>query len=211
MDLLEIGIMAPMILLALALHESAHAWTARHFGDSTAEDLGRISLNPVVHLDLWGTLTFIFTGGSIGWGKPVPYNPLNLRDRRRAELAIAAAGPLSNLVLGGILRLVILALPRTGALSGGFLSVLDRMMAYGIVLNASLCLFNLLPVFPLDGFRVWCHALPSRLGEALEGTAPYGFMILLGMVLLENFGIPTLSLVMRPGWFLLSRYVYFLG
>ena len=112
LDLLHIGILTPMILMALSVHECAHAWTARFFGDPTAEDQGRITLNPLVHLDLMGALSFLICG--FGWAKPVPYDRGNLqaahpRHVRWTELAVAAAGPVSNLLLAGVLRLLLQA------------------------------------------------------------------------------------------------------
>ena len=120
--LFSIGIMAPMILLALTVHECAHAWTARFWGDPTAESLGRISLNPLVHLDLMGSLTFLLSNGSFGWAKPVPYNPLNLRNRRWGQLTVSSAGPLANLLLAALVRLV---------MAVGPWPVLQDMMFYG--------------------------------------------------------------------------------
>ncbi len=208
--LFTIGISAPMILLALTVHECAHAWTARLFGDPTAEAQGRISLNPLVHIDLMGLLAFLFCG--FGWAKPVPYDRGNLlaahpRHARWTELAVAAAGPLSNLVLAGVLRLVLAGADLLGG-QGGALDVLGRMMVFGIWTNAALFLFNLIPLHPLDGFTVLKNALPLDAARRFQGTAAYGGALLLGLILISQ--ATHISLLGSAPAFLM-HYVYWLS
>ncbi len=183
-DLHHLLLAAPMVLLALTFHEFAHAWTARLFGDPTAEEAGRISLNPLVHLDLWGTLALFFCG--FGWAKPVPYNRANLFAAhpgwgRWTELGVAAAGPLSNLLLAGVLRVVLVAEPW---IPPAYRDVFVVMLYSGIVMNVALFLFNLLPIHPLDGFTVLRNALPLDAALAFERTQGMGTWLLLGYLLL---------------------------
>ena len=212
--LFEFGIMAPMILMALTVHEAAHAWTARLFGDPTADRMGRVSLNPLVHLDLMGTLAFVICG--FGWAKPVPYNRDNLvaahpQHARWTELGVAAAGPLSNLLLAGICRLVLaaavdLALPL--GLSPNFLMILVQMMVYGVLVNAGLFVFNLLPIHPLDGFTVLRNALPLGAALRFQATRAYGGILLLGLILASRAG--HFSLI-APAQEFLAVHLYRLG
>jgi Zn-dependent protease len=207
--LFTIGISAPMILLALSVHECAHAWTARLFGDPTAEQQGRISLNPLVHLDLMGTLAFLFCG--FGWAKPVPYDRGNLlaahpRHVRWTELAVAAAGPLSNLLLAGGLRLVLAGADALGA-HGGARDILCEMMKYGVWINAGLFLFNLIPLHPLDGFTILRNTLPLEAAQRFQRSAPYGGILLLGLILI---GQATHTSLLGSAPDFLLHYVYWL-
>ena len=207
--LFTIGISAPMILLALSVHECAHAWTARLFGDPTADEQGRISLNPLVHIDPMGLLAFLFCG--FGWAKPVPYDRGNLlaahpRHARWTELAVAAAGPLSNLLLAGVLRLGLVGADVLGR-QGGARDILHQMMIYGIWTNAGLFLFNLIPLHPLDGFTVLKNALPLKAALRFQGTAAYGGLLLLGLILVtQATHVPLLG--SAPDFLL--HYVYWL-
>ena len=209
--LYTLGFLAPMILLALTVHEFAHAWTARLFGDPTAEELGRVSLNPLVHLDLMGTVAFFVCG--FGWAKPVPYDRGNLvaahpRWARWTELAVAAAGPISNLLLAGLLRLVLAgALAVSVHLPPEILPVLSRMMFTGVSINAGLFLFNLLPIHPLDGFTVLRNALPLGAAVRFQATQAYGSFMLLALLLLSRFG--DFSLVGPARDFLLDHVYFF--
>lgn len=183
-DLPTLLLFVPMVLLALTVHECAHAWTAWLFGDSTAADQGRISLNPLVHLDPWGALALLICG--FGWAKPVPYDRGNLQAAhprwvRWTELGVAAAGPLSNLLLAGVLRLVLELGPWLPVESQ---FVFHRMIVWGVVINIGLFLFNLIPVFPLDGFTVLRNALPLDAARAFQKTQAYGSYLLLGYILL---------------------------
>ncbi|MEA2030182.1 MAG: site-2 protease family protein [candidate division Zixibacteria bacterium] len=156
-------IAAPAILFALTVHEYFHAWTALRFGDTTARDNGRLTLNPLAHLDLFGTLMMFLSQFRFGWAKPVPVNPNNLRDKRRANFWISAAGPLSNLgqafVFGTLLRLITsmdIALPVAAIM----------LLRFSVIVNVSLAFFNLIPLFPLDG----SHMLRSIISREHEVT-----------------------------------------
>jgi Zn-dependent protease len=177
-----------VLLFSLSVHESAHAWTALQQGDSTARALGRISLNPLVHIDLVGTvvlpLLMIFTGVPLlGWAKPTPVDPRRFKDLRRAQIVVSGAGPVSNLLLALLfttgLFVVVRALP--GPLQGNPLVILLSM---GVQLNVLLAVFNLVPLPPLDGSHIVEWALPNGMGHrAMRAIAPYGGLILLALVM----------------------------
>lgn len=188
----------PLMLFSLSFHEAAHAWTSNRFGDSTARLLGRITLNPLPHIDFVGTFILpviaIFAGWPLfGWGKPVPVDPRNLKRPREDHLWIALAGPVSNLVLAllfaGLARGV-LALDAwyavQGFARGGFLMT---GMGYaliacqlGVTLNLALAIFNLLPIFPLDGGGIIRGLLPVRWVDGYDRFSRYGFFIILALL-----------------------------
>jgi Zn-dependent protease len=178
-----------VLLFSLTVHESAHAWTANRLGDPTARRLGRISLNPVVHIDPIGTillpLVAFMAGGLIfGWAKPVPVNPRNLKNYRRDFLLIAAAGPASNLLLATAASLLMRVGPAGAAASGGIASVLFDMGFMVIQLNLLLAVFNMIPIPPLDGGNVLAGLLPGPLADGYDRVVrPYGFMILLVLMM----------------------------
>jgi Zn-dependent protease len=152
-------------LTSMPIHEWAHAWTAYELGDDTAALRGRLTLNPLAHMDLYGTLSLFV--GFFGWGKPVPVNPYRLRGNMRASWALVSfAGPFSNLVMA-----MLGAIPfRLGLLVGGSAIVLflQRVFFYVIVINLSLMIFNLIPVPPLDGSRILAWLLPGQLARRLD-------------------------------------------
>ncbi len=174
--------------IAFPVHECAHALVAYLRGDATAKLYGRISLNPVVHFDPIGglmTVISIFLGGFlIGWAKPTPVNPNNLRDRRNDEVLVALAGPASNLamaVIGGIIVRVIVA---TGTQPPDFLI---QALFYFVVFNVMLAIFNLIPIPPLDGANLLFRFLPLRYTwQVRPFLAQYGIFIILGFVLLAS-------------------------
>jgi Zn-dependent protease len=179
-----------VLLFSLSFHESAHAWAALKMGDDTAARLGRISLNPLVHIDPIGTvilpLVQILSTGSLflGWAKPTPYNPANF-DRKhslaKGHVRVAAAGPLSNLLLAFVFTLILALIVRTGTPLAGLPL---RLLIGGITLNVTLALFNLIPLPPLDGSKVALYGLPRSVGEVYDTyITPYGAWILLALVL----------------------------
>jgi len=152
---------APIIIFSLTVHEYFHAWTALRFGDTTARDMGRLTLNPLKHLDLMGTLMMVITQFRFGWAKPVPVNPLNLRNRRVAQLWVSAAGPISNIGLAIIAGTVFRMVQATGL---ELAPMQSQFLRFAVTINLILAVFNLIPLFPLDG----SHILKSLLPEELE-------------------------------------------
>jgi len=190
-----------VLLFSLSVHESAHAWMAWKLGDDTAHRLGRVSLNPIVHIDPIGTLLFpliqIFTNVPLlGWAKPTPYNPANFRrdvSLRKGHMLVAAAGPVSNFLLALVFTGVLVVLVRGGLVESrdNFLLTLALL---GIQLNVLLALFNLVPIPPLDGSKVASFGLGGELGDRYDRViGPYGFVIL--MLLLMT---GALSYVLAP-------------
>ena len=171
------------VLFAITLHEVAHGLAARHFGDRTAEMLGRLSLNPIKHIDPVGTivvpaLMFVTSGFLFGWAKPVPVSFQNLRNPKRDMIFVALAGPAANIVMG-IGWALILKL----ALVLGFISVtpdgfLFRMVEIGILINVLLAAFNLIPIPPLDGGRVLRGLVNESIGQYLDRIERFGFIII---------------------------------
>jgi len=161
--LYKILLFVPPMLLQLTVHEYAHARVALAFGDPTAASLGRVSFNPLRHLDLVGTLAFILTQ-MVGWGKPVPVNPYNLHPPRLGEAMVSAAGPLSNLALAIVSGLLLHLVLWTGpVLPEAVFGSLFAMLYLSFVLNLAVCAFNLTPLFPLDGHHILREILPPRM------------------------------------------------
>ncbi|MCG3115756.1 MAG: site-2 protease family protein [Candidatus Manganitrophus sp. SA1] len=206
----QIAIMVLPLLFAVTLHEAAHAWVADKKGDSTARMLGRITLNPWVHTDLFGTiiiplLMFVTTGFIFGYAKPVPVNPLNLRRPKHDMAWVAAAGPGMNLLLavisGVLYRAILLIYPQLSAFGGvgnfgssdGLLSAffvpLLLMLRFSVTINILLMVFNLIPIPPLDGGRVLVGILPERQSRLIGQIEPYGMLLLIVLVFIDPFGI----------------------
>lgn len=197
-----------VVLFAISIHESAHAWMANKFGDPTAKNQGRITLNPIAHIDLIGTIIFpvllaIVGAPVFGWAKPVMVNPYNLRDPRRANLFISAAGPGSNIIsacLGMVLFLILKNMGVFGRGAGSGIQVLLFIFFYFIIINIYLAIFNLIPIPPLDGSGIIESVLK---GEALynyQKIKPYGFIILLFIIylgVLDVIANPIISFVLN--------------
>ena len=188
----KIAIFALPVIFAITLHEAAHGYAALRFGDRTALMEGRISINPLRHIDLVGTILVpalaIFLGGILfGWAKPVPVNFGNLRRPKQDMLWVAAAGPAANLVMAvfwaGMVKLALL-MP-----GSPYAQPLALMGMAGITINAVLAILNLLPVPPLDGGRIAVSLLPHKQAYMLSKLEPYGLFILLGLLLTGLLGI----------------------
>ncbi|MBV1875116.1 MAG: site-2 protease family protein [Cycloclasticus sp.] len=191
------------VIFAITVHEVAHGWVASKFGDNTAKSLGRLTLNPISHMDLVGTVivpgVLLLLGGFIfGWAKPVPVNWNNLKNPKRDMVYVAIAGPLANLFMAagwGVLM-------KVGYMIGSdneFVSMPLIYMGYaGVFINAVLMMLNLLPILPLDGGRVLAGLLPSRISREFSK--------------LERFGFPILVVIIAMGWLskILGPPVYFL-
>jgi len=185
-----------VLLFSLSFHESAHAWMAWKLGDDTAKNLGRVSLNPIVHIDPIGTLLFpliqIFTSVPLlGWAKPTPYNPANFRrdvSMRKGHILVAAAGPVSNFILAFIFTGILIVIFRLRLVQSED-DFLFHLVTLGIELNVLLAVFNLIPIPPLDGSKVASFGLPGDLGERYDRiVGPYGFMILMLLLISGAFG-----------------------
>jgi Zn-dependent protease len=183
---LKLSIMLVPGLMAITCHEVSHGFIARRFGDNTARDLGRLTLNPLKHLDIIGTIMIIVVG--IGWAKPVPVNYSNLRNPKRDMMWVAAAGPVTNMIIALLSALLIrIIVPMTEPLPDSswmqlFLEPILLMLAFSIYINLLLALFNLLPLPPLDGGRVLMGLLPYRQAATLARIEPYGMIIIIVLV-----------------------------
>jgi Zn-dependent protease len=199
-----------VLVFSLTVHECAHAWAADRLGDPTARSLGRVSLNPAVHVDPLGTLVFplvgMLTGAPIiGWAKPVPVATWRFERPRRDYLMVAAAGPISNLSIAFVaafaLRLLPVAAfapePTAGA---SVLAPVASIVWSALTINLLLAVFNLLPIPPLDGSSVLAGLLPERLAAGLDRLRPYGFLLLYALLLSGGFSL----VVGTPYHYLLS-------
>lgn len=206
-----LAIYAIPVLLAITLHEAAHGYVARHFGDPTAYQAGRISLNPLRHIDPVGTILVpaailvasrLLGGGAMlfGWAKPVPVDFSRLRHPKKDMLWVAAAGPGSNLLMAfgwaGLIKLVSISPENLYSVA------LIKMGLAGIEINAILMLLNLLPIPPLDGGRIAVSLLPHRLAWQFSRIEPYGFMILLLLLFTNILGVILMPLMAGFRYFL---------
>lgn len=215
MSVVSIVIMAFVLLFAITVHEASHAWAANKMGDPTAYELGRVTLNPVAHIDPIGTVIlplvlFILGAPPFGYARPVPVNPLNLRNPRRDNLWISAAGPASNLCVAAAAMIVIILLKMSspdvgnflrdfltsrGGLVRGFypLQGLALVLFYAVLINTYLAVFNLIPVPPLDGSGVLLGLLSEDSARKYDRIRPFGFIIVLGLIY-----IGLLDLIIQP-------------
>jgi Zn-dependent protease len=215
MNIITLVISLFVLLFAITIHEAAHGWAASKFGDDTARSMGRVTLNPIAHIDPFGTvllplLLVIMKAPPFGWAKPVPVNPFNLRNPRRDNLWISAAGPMANILAAvfSLLAIILikLASPNVsvflrnflvgrGGLPHGFhpLEGLAIILFYGVLVNTYLFVFNLIPVPPLDGSGVLMGLLSEGAAQKYDRLRPYGFLIVVGMIYMG-----VLSFIIRP-------------
>jgi Zn-dependent protease len=176
---------APVIFFSLTIHEFMHAWTAWKCGDDTALRLGRVTLNPLAHLDPIGTVLMFF--GPVGWAKPVPVNPYNYENPKRDDLLVSGAGVAINLAFGLLLIVVVRLLVWQNMLpESPVAEILWGMIGWGILYNLCLAMFNLLPLHPLDGSHVLCNLLPAGAAKRFVENR-HNTMIILGILLLLNW------------------------
>ncbi len=180
----------PLLLVSVVAHEVAHAWQARREGDRTAEAQGRITLNPIPHLDLWGSFlvpALLYVGGGVvfGWAKPVPVDPRNFRSHPWSDIRVSLAGIVANLILACAFTLLAAgAAWGAGAFPAlaGALDITRRALFDGIFLNLILAFFNLLPIPPLDGSHVLYHLLPPGLRDGYRRIGRVGILLLMAIV-----------------------------
>jgi Zn-dependent protease len=195
-DYTQLLIAIAVLIASLSVHEAAHAWAADRLGDPTARNLGRLSLNPVVHIDPIGTLLFPLIAFMtnlplIGWAKPVPVNPNFLRHAKRDFALIAAAGPASNIVMAVAAAIILAVAPgiQPGDIAGrALMTPLFQFLNLFVVVNVLLAVFNMIPVPPLDGGNVLLGLLPPAGSRLIEQLRPYGFLILYALMLTGVLG-----------------------
>ncbi len=207
----------PVLIFSVVVHEVAHAWVALREGDDTAYMLGRITLNPVSHLDPVGSvivpLALYYVGGGLifGWARPVPVNPRKYRNYRRGDIRVSLAGIVSNLglaVLFTVLAVGCLWLASLGGGVGEVGRVAAQMARFGIFINLILAFFNLIPIPPLDGSHVLYHFLPPELGARYREMGRYGLLILMLLI----FVLPGLfSVLLSPVYVLMGMADAFIG
>jgi len=206
-DIVALLLILPVILLSLTVHEFAHGFAAYRMGDPTAKLAGRLTLNPLKHLDPIGTILIIFT--RIGWAKPVPVNPVNFRNPARDLALVSFAGPTANLLLAVVCGLCFRLISPLAPANQLWASLVIQMLVLGVILNIVLAFFNLIPIPPLDGFAILAYLFP-RVGHNMTYIR-YGPYILMGLIALGFFlPIDPLGLYLAPflwaGTFLLLGF-----
>lgn len=190
----EIALLLPAIIIGLTLHELAHGYVAYRLGDSTAARQGRLTLNPVAHIDPIGFIALFLVG--FGWAKPVPVNPFNMRDPQRGMLLVALAGPATNMVIA-IVTAILLGLGIASLFPYGH-DIVVRI----IYINIVLAVFNMLPIPPLDGSKILAGLLPPSQANIIHALDNYGFIILL-LLLFTGVISKILSIIITPIFHLL--------
>ncbi|HKM40340.1 MAG: site-2 protease family protein [Patescibacteria group bacterium] len=210
-----------VLIFSIIIHEYGHAWMANRLGDSTAKDLGRLTLNPIPHIDLFGSiiLPFFFilsqSGFILAWAKPVPYNPNRIKDKKYGDLKVAIAGPLSNIIIATFFGLVVRLLPVAANIKQGlFLSFLSRdndvlnsliagniwhsiilLSIIFIFINLLLAFFNLIPIPPLDGSKIVLNFLPEKLKYKALSIERYGLFIVLILLMTGLFRLIIIPII----------------
>ena len=204
MELQGLIIALPVLFFAVVVHEFAHGWMAERSGDPTARQMGRLTFNPVAHVDPVGTillpLILIVSGSPIlfGWAKPVPINPLNFHNPKKDMIKVSLAGPGANIILAVIFSFLLRASLRIFQFPS-----LSGILQFGILINLVLAVFNLIPIPPLDGSKVLMALLPYDLARKFSRLEPYGFMILIALIWFTPLIGLILGLVVTPLYHLL--------
>lgn len=205
---LKLSIMLVPALMAITCHEVSHGFVADKFGDPTARSLGRLTLNPIKHLDIIGTLMIFIVG--IGWAKPVPVDYNNLRHPKRDMMWVAAAGPITNFALAFLSALAMRLLVRASAgvpdasPLAAFIDPTTLMLAFSVYINLMLGIFNLIPVPPLDGGRVAVGLLPHSLSTTLARVEPFGMILIIALVFFTDLFSYVMAPALRAGVHLLA-------
>ena len=217
MDISLFLIILPVLLMSVVVHEVAHALVAKWEGDDTAYRLGRVTLNPIPHLDLMGSLIvplflfFLPTDFIFGWAKPVPVNPRNYRDYKWGDIRVSLAGIASNLILAVLFTLMLAVLQFLGSsfgISGGVLGILYQAAYFGLFINLILAVFNLIPIPPLDGSHVLYHLLPPTLRDRYRELGRYG----IGIIMVLLWVVPDgFRLLLLPVTFLVELALRFVA
>lgn len=215
----------PILLFSIVVHEVAHGWLALRLGDSTARDSGRLTLNPIPHIDPIGSIAIpllsYITAGSvfIAWAKPVPINPANFRNFRRDDILVALIGPFSNLLVAFCCAVLYVLLARLfgplqlmeGTIQREIATFLIHMFAAGITLNIFLAVFNLIPVPPLDGSHVLSSLLPPEIGERVRQIGFFGIILVILLMRLDpvrNFILTVVMTVRIPYEMFINKFLF---
>ena len=201
--LFQFLIIAPPILIALTFHEFAHAYVANRLGDPTAKEMGRLTLNPMKHLDLLGTAMLFIV--HIGWAKPVPVNPYNFKNPKQDLLWVSLAGPASNLLLAFIFGLICryMGIESLRTLDYGLIGIIQFMIAFGMIINIVLAFFNFIPIPPLDGSKILMGLVPQKYERQIAPYMRYGPTILIALI---AFGYLTKISIL---WAIINPFVKF--
>jgi len=193
---LNILYLLPALVIAISFHEFAHAWAANKMGDPTAKNLGRMTLDPTKHFDLFGIITFLFIG--FGWGKPVPTNPRNYDNYKKGNIVVALSGVTMNLILSFVFYIILFLIFRVfGAQSEIIFNIIYRI----IIINLVLLFFNLIPIPPLDGHHLVKGFIARRSQRFYFAYQRYGFLVLMALLFLTPW-------VRYALWFLVDKVVY---
>jgi Zn-dependent protease len=206
-----IAMSIPGFLIAICVHEAAHAWMANRYGDTTAKDAGRLTLNPAAHYDMMGTvilpLVFALMGFAvIGWAKPVPVDVRRFSDARKGIFWVSFAGPLSNIIVGFLSALALAIIATKVSSTFSYYMILISMLKYSIFINFILAFFNLIPLPPLDGSKMVASYLNYEKARKYEELGRYTNMIFMGAFALSIMGIPIFGYILYPATFL-SNYL----